>query len=131
MATVQIFHEEDGSTSTVTVSLQNGLLSDSLMENESYLTISTSIRKVDGTVFPTYVIRDLTDVAPGASSPAVNFTTLVNGYIEYFVSQAEFGQSSSSSSSSDGNSESSSSSSDGNSESSSSSDGNSESSSSS
>ena len=104
MATVQIFHEEDGSTSTVSVSLSSAILSKidgspADMVRDSYLLVTTSIRRADGTAFPSYLVRDLSDTAPG-SGAATDFTDLVNGYIEYFVDQAELGQSSSSSSSS-------------------------------
>jgi hypothetical protein len=130
MATISILHEEDGSTSTVTVVLQSTILSDQDMARDAYLLISTNIKKVDGTAFPVYVIRDLTDVAPGAGA-ATTFTILVNDYIDYFVNEAQLGYSSSSSSSSSGSSSSSSSSEGYTSSSSSSSEGNSSSSSSS
>jgi hypothetical protein len=107
MATVQIKHEEDNSTSTVTITLQSTILSDQDMVRDSYLLISTNIKRVDGSGFPTYLVRDLTDVAPGAGA-ATTWTELVNDYIEYFVAEAEFGQSSSSSSSSSDSSSSSS-----------------------
>jgi hypothetical protein len=119
MATVQIFHEEDGRTSTVSINLASSILSDMDMVRDTYLLVNTSIRKSDGSAFPAYLVRDLSDVAPGAGV-ATDWTELVNGYIDYFVSDAGLGQSSSSSSSSTSES---SSSSGGNSESSSSSGG--------
>ena len=144
MATVRILHEENGSTSTVTVTLESAIASDQDMVRDSYLLISTTIRKTDGTAYPKYLVRSLTDVAPGAGASST-FTDLVNDYIDYFVNDAQLGysssssssegyssSSSSSSSSSAGNSSSSSSSSsDSSSSSSSSSEGNSSSSSSS
>jgi len=99
MATIKILHEEDGSTSSVNVILASAILSDQDMVRDSYLLISTTIKKVDGTAFPTYLVRDLTDVAPGAGA-STTFTELVNDYIDYFVNEAELGQSSSSSSNS-------------------------------
>ena len=135
MATISILHEEDGSTSSVNVVLASAILSDQDMVRDSYLLVSTTIKKVDGTAFPIYLIRDLTDVAPGAGA-ASTFTDLINDYVDYFVNEAQLGYSSSSSSSSSSggySSSSSSSSSDGysSSSSSSSSEGNSSSSSSS
>ena len=116
MATIQIFHEETGSTYTVSAVLRSSILSDGDMTRSAYLIISTTIRQLDGSVYPKYLVKDLTDIAPGAGA-ATTFTELINGYIEYFVGQSQFGQSSSSSStssssSSDGYSSSSSSSSD-------------------
>ena len=101
MATIQIFHEEDGRISTVTVNLQTGILSDpsNLGTRDSWLLISTNLRRPDGTGFPIYLARNLSDTAPGFGV-ATDFTELVEGYIEYFMDQAELGYSSSSSSSS-------------------------------
>jgi hypothetical protein len=135
MATITILHEEDGSTSTVTVTLASDIMSDSLMVANSWLLIKTTIRQVDGTAFPSYLIHDLTDVAPGAGA-AATFTILINDWVDYFVNEAQLGYSSSSSSSggfssSSSSSSNSSSSSVGYSSSSSSSEGNSSSSSSS
>jgi len=127
MANIQIFHEETGSTYNVSVVLSSSILSNSNMTRDSYLILTTTIPKLDRTSYPSYLIRDLSDTAPGAGA-ANDFTELVNGYIEYFVSESQLGQSSSSSSHS---SSSSSTSSEGYSESSSSSGGYSESSSSS
>jgi hypothetical protein len=104
MATVQIFHEEDSSRSTVTVNIASAILSTvggspADMVRDTYLLVTTTLRRVDGTAFPTFLVRDLSDTAPG-SPAASDFTELVNTYIDYFVDQAELGQSSSSSSSS-------------------------------
>ena len=121
MATVQIYHEEDGRTSSISITLASAIVSDMDMVRDSYLLISTGIRKLDGSGFPTFLVRSLSDTAPGAGV-ATDFTDLVNGYVDYFVNEAEFGQSSSSSSSSTSES---SSSSENFSESSSSSEGNS------
>ena len=101
MATIQIFNEEASANSTVTVDLKTTMLADPLedMVVKSYLTISTNIKDVNGSSYPIFVIQDLSDIAPGASA-ATTFTELIDGYIAYFIGDAELGQSSSSSSSS-------------------------------
>ena len=97
MATIQVYHEENNRTYQVNVVLNRTLLSDGSGSAEEYLLISTTIRKADGTAFGTYRVKDLTDVPPGYPT-ASDFTELVNDYIEYFMDQAQLGQSSSSSS---------------------------------
>ena len=121
MATIQIFHEETGSTSTVTVTLNSAIMSDADMTRDTYLILTTTIPQAGGGSYPAYIIRTLADTAPTYPT-ASNFTELIDGYVEYFVDQSQLGQSSSSSETS---SESSSTSSGGYSESSSSSGGNS------
>jgi hypothetical protein len=54
-------------------------------------------KAVDGSAHPIYIIRTLSDV-PTGYLPATTFTELVDDYVQYFIDQAELGQSSSSSS---------------------------------
>lgn len=68
-----------------------------------YLKISTTMRKSNGTVFPIYVVRNLYDLPATSGSyayniPALNFTDLIDDYVDYFIYMAELVQSSSSSS---------------------------------
>ena len=106
MSSFQIYHEEEDKFYTITVNIvASALLGNDVggpeksPETKYYLTLSTSIRNPDGSAFPTYLIENLGDTAPGASA-ATTFTELIDGYAEYFLTQSEFGQSSSSSSSS-------------------------------
>lgn len=106
MGTINVYFDEDNRTYQVTATLKQGLLAPELNTGgvditdanmEFYLEISTNIRKLDGTLFPKYIVRSLSDVAPG-SSPVTNYTDLVNNYVNYFLVTAEMGMSSSSSS---------------------------------
>ena len=119
MATINVYHDEDNKTYQINVSLKQSFLSPELGTGgagltdanlEFYLTINTTIKKVDNTGFGTYVVRSLSDVAPGAG-PASSWTELINDYVDYFLTAAEMGMSSSSTSSSSDSSGSSSSSS--------------------
>lgn len=114
MAQITIFNEEENQSYTMTVLLERKSLKQdgvAVGESQYYLLISTDMLKGDGSAFENFIVKDLTDVAPGASSPASNFSTLLDGYVDYFVDNSGTVVSSSSSSSSYGLSSSSSSSS--------------------
>jgi len=113
MAEITIFNEEENKSYTMTVTLNRKSLKVSgtaVGASEYYLLITTDMLMGDGTAFPNFIVKNLTDVAPGASSPASDFSALMDGYVDYFVSNSSLIYSSSSSSSSFGNSSSSSSS---------------------
>ena len=101
MATIQVYHEEENKFYQVNVNVNVAILStDSTGAINYYLTISTNIKKYGGVSFPIFRVQDLTDVAPGYSSPAANFTELIEDYVQYIITTAELGMSSSSSTSS-------------------------------
>ncbi len=132
MSQVQIYDDELNTYHTVTMDLRYSVLNDGSGESEWYIVLSTSIPKLDGTSYAPSIIKTLDDVPPGSISPATTFTELMQWWILYYMTNSEFGMSSSSSSSysSSSSSYSSSSSSEGYSESSSSNSSSSESSSS-
>ena len=105
MATISIYQVENNRTYQMTVNIASAVLekisgSPSDAAVDYYLTVSTTLRKSsDNSLFPTYVVRGLYDVPPGYAT-ASSFTELVDDYIEYFITQAELGMSSSESSSS-------------------------------
>jgi len=115
MGTINIYNDENNTTYQVFVDLVSGYLSPEDLggtangEFDIWLRISTNIPKDNISSYGQYVVRDLTDVAPGASSPADDFNALIQGYIDYFMSDAGMAMSSSSSSTSSGSSNSSSS----------------------
>jgi len=116
MAIIRIYSEDNDTTYTVNADVFSSVLDDGLGDIDYYLKITTTIRKIDNSAFPEFRVKTLTDVAPGVVSPAANFSALIDGYVAYFISEAEViysssSSSSSSSESSDGYSESSSSSS--------------------
>lgn len=105
MSSFQIYHEEEDKNYTITLNLSNSVIfgdnsggAEKSPKNKYYLTISTNMKKYDGSSFGTFLVEDLNDVAPGASA-ASTFTELIDGYVEYFLIEGEYGQSSSSSSS--------------------------------
>lgn len=102
MATISIYQEEDNKTYQVSVDINSSILdlvngSPSNGDTDYYLKITTTLKKSDGSSFPTYVIRNMSDVPDGYST-ASTFTELVDDYVQYFIDQAQLGQSSSSSS---------------------------------
>lgn len=105
MATISIYQEEDNKTYQVSVDINSSILdlvngSPSNGDIDYYLKITTTLKKSsDGSSFPTYVIRNMSDVPDGYST-ATTFTELVDDYVQYFIDQAQLGQSSSSSESS-------------------------------
>lgn len=110
MGTINVYHDEDDRTYQVVATLKQGILSPELntggtavtdSEIEFYLEITTNIRKFDNSTFPKFIVRSLSDVAPGAATnPATSWTVLMNEYVSYFLTTAEMGMSSSSTSSS-------------------------------
>lgn len=140
MGIIYIYNEEDNSRLQINVELKYGFLASELASanrSEYYLEITPNFRKANGSAFNKFVVRTLTDVAPGATTPATDFQELIDDYVDYFMTAAEMALSSSSSSTSSSSSSegyssssSSSSSSEGTSSSSSSSEGTSSSSSS-
>lgn len=100
MATTKIYHQEENRFYQVTADVFSSVLDDGSGEVDYYLKISTSIRKTDGSSFPDFRVKTLNDVPPGGSAPATDFSDLVDQYLNYFMTQAELGQSSSSSSNS-------------------------------
>ena len=104
MATINVFNEEDGKTYTVTVNLVagildriNGLPTD--LNIDFYLQLSTTIKKVDNSSFPIFIIRNLSDT-PTGFGVAASWSELINNYVDYFLTQSTYGMSSSSSTSS-------------------------------
>ena len=110
MATVKVFDQKNGVTRTVSFNLRIGTVADEgTGATEYYVDVTTTIPQIDGTSFPNYTIRDLSDIPPGYVGDATSFSNLAGKYITYFLDQAELIQSSSSSSSSSTSSSSSSS----------------------
>jgi hypothetical protein len=97
MATINVYHDETNTTYQVFAYVRDRRVGDG---RQYFLDISTNMVKPDGSSFDTFQVESLSDVAPDLGSPAADWTELVRGYVDYFVSQAELGQSSSSSSSS-------------------------------
>lgn len=106
MGTINVYFDEDNRTYQVTATLKQGLLAPESNtggtnltdgDMEFYLEISTNIKKLDGGSFPKYIVRSLADVAPGAGA-STTYTSLINNYVNYFITTAEMGLSSSSSS---------------------------------
>lgn len=116
-ATIQVYRQSDNNFYQISVELYSNVLDvrpDSTKNGDLdyYLVVSTNIRKTDGSYFPSFVVRNLTDVPPGSLiNPATSFSQLVNLYVDYFLITSEITQSSSSSSSGSSSSTSSSSSS--------------------
>jgi len=101
--TIRIYNQANNRYYTATVDAFANILDNNGtdMNVDYYLKITTTMRiSVTNAAFPQYVIRYLTDVPPGYSSPAATFTDLINDYIDYFITQANLGYSSSSTSSS-------------------------------
>jgi len=104
MAIIPIFNEEENKSYTMTVTLnrkslkQNGV---AVGEAEYYLLVVTDMLKGDGSAYENFIVKDLTDVAPGAVTPAASFSALMDGYVDYFVQNSATVYSSSSSSSSE------------------------------
>ena len=104
MGTINIYNDENNTTYQVNVVLASGYLTPEPTgggtgEYDIWLKITTTIPQSDGSSFGAYVVRTLDDVAPGASAPAADFKALIQGYIDYFMTEAELTYSSSSSSS--------------------------------
>jgi len=103
MPTISIYQAEDNKTYQVSVDINSSILdmvdgSPSDCQTDYYLKITTTLKKaIDNSSHPIYIIRTLSDV-PTGYLPASTFTELVDDYVEYFINQAELGQSSSSSS---------------------------------
>ena len=98
--TIRVFNQSDSKYYTVTVDFASSVINavngvPTNIETDYYLKISTTM-KFHGAAFPEYLVRTLNDV-PAGYAPA-NFTELIQDYIDYFVTQAELGWSSSSSS---------------------------------
>jgi len=101
MATIQVYHQEENRYYQVNVNLASAILQDAGSGRmDYYLTISTNLKKRDGTAYPTYKVTTLADVPAGTSPAPTTWTELVDDYVSYFVEQSELGQSSSSSTSS-------------------------------
>jgi len=105
MARISVYQEETNRTYSVTaealasvMDMVEGSASDG--DIDYYIRISTNIPKVDGTSWPVYIIRKLTDNPPGVeySTPST-FTELINQYVTYFITVSQLTESSSSSSS--------------------------------
>jgi hypothetical protein len=113
MASIKIFSDEANQYYTVNFDMKTTYLSDGDVTMDFFLLVSTTMKTKAGATLPTYMVKDLTDIPPGGSSPAADFTDLMQQYVAYYVSQAGLEESSSSSSdsslSSQGNSSSSSS----------------------
>ena len=103
MATISIYQAEDNRYYQVSVDIATSVLDrtyGSVNTNpdiDYYLRISTTLKKSDNTAFSKYVVRTLADVPPGYGT-ALNFTDLVDDYVNYFITEAQLGWSSSSSS---------------------------------
>lgn len=100
MASIKIYNEVNGNYYTVSFEIKRTILDDGIGSLETYLLISTDIKKVDKSGFKPVTIRTLSDVPDDGGSPtATSFTDLCQRYIVYFQTAATFTQSSSSSSS--------------------------------
>ena len=105
MANIQIYSQDTNQNYTVTLNVYSTVTEGTADgKGEYYMTISTNYQH-QGVSFPVSVIKDLSDIAPGAGA-ATTFSDLVKGYISYYV---DFIEDESSSSSSEGFSSSSSS----------------------
>jgi len=100
MATIKIFSDESNQYYTVNFELKSTNLSDGVGTLDFYLLVSTTMKTKTGATQTTFLVKDLTDVPPGGSSPAADFTELMQQYVTYYVAQAGMEESSSSSSSS-------------------------------
>ena len=80
MPTIQVYNEEQDRNFSVTFTLQSTILNVSEIADDMafdyYLLITTNMTQADGTAFDTFMVRDLTDVPPGVTPPASNFTEL-------------------------------------------------------
>ena len=101
MASTNIYDQGNDRTYVVSFNVKNTLLSDvdATGVMDYYIDVSTTMRQLDGTVYPHYVVRNLSDVPPGYDT-ATNFSNLCGKYISYFIDQTELIASSSSSSNS-------------------------------
>lgn len=116
MGTINVYHDEDDKTYQVNATLKQGLLAPDQntggtgrtdAANEVYVEITTNMKKADGTSFPKFIVRSLSDCAPtvaypsfSPTCPATSWTVLINDYVNYFLNAAQFAMSSSSFSSS-------------------------------
>ena len=101
MASVNIYNQDEDKTYTVSFDLKNTFLKDVVDGDQIdyYLSVSTSMKKIDGTAFPRYVVKNLGDLPPGYAGAANSFSDLCQKYITYFMDTSELIVSSSSSSS--------------------------------
>ena len=102
MSTIQIYHEDANRFYNVNVNMfATALNTGTTGSTEYYLKITTDMRRADGTAYPTYVIKTMTDY-PTGYTPSVVPTTiaeLINVYIDYYILNGITASSSTSSSS--------------------------------
>jgi len=111
MATITIYSQEDNRSFQVNIDLSGSILDTDQGRQEYYLTVSTSMTYPDGSLFPIFLVKTLSDVPPGYPAPASDFNELINYYVDFFVAGSQIAASSSSSYSSSSSESSSSSSS--------------------
>ena len=100
MAQVKIYNQETNSYYTINFDIKQSVLDDTTTgDNDCYILVSTNIPTVTGGRYPTFRVRTMADVAPG-KGVATDFNQLCRDYIDYFTTESELTQSSSSSSSS-------------------------------
>jgi len=111
MAQITIYDQETNNNLRIIYTLNSAILDDTTTGDiDYYLTITTTIKKTDGSSFPTFRVRSLNDTPTGYPT-ALDFTDLCEMYYDYITVTAQMAQSSSESSSSSSSSSSNSSSS--------------------
>ena len=102
MATILVYNQASNTKYKISFDLKNTPLVDLDPSGESdfYILVSTTMRKPDGTAFPYFIIRDLSDIPPGTAIAGTNFSDLCTKWITYFIDTTELIASSSSSSTS-------------------------------
>jgi hypothetical protein len=109
MAKVNVYDQGTNRTYTVSFDLKSSILNDGVLPlpSDFYLDVYTSMTNAAGSSFGHYVVKTLTDTAPGVVGAANDFSDLCKQYITYFINEMELLESSSSSSESSSSSSSS------------------------
>jgi hypothetical protein len=99
MAQIKIYNQETNRYYNIDFTLQQTVLENSVTGDiDVCLVVSTTVPTITGGVFPTYVVRTLSDT-PDGYGIATDFNELCQWYYDYIVVTSQLSQSSSSSSS--------------------------------
>jgi hypothetical protein len=99
MAQIRIYNQETNRYYNIDFTLQQTVLENSATGDiDVCLVVSTTVPTITGGVFPTYVVRTLSDT-PDGYGIATDFNELCQWYYDYIVVTSQLSQSSSSSSS--------------------------------
>ena len=100
MAQVRIYNQEQNRFFNINFDLRQNIVSDgSDVEVDYFLVVSTNIPRPDGSRFPTYTVKDLSDIPEDvemSSEEIENFTDLCRAYVSYFTVYGQQVESSSS-----------------------------------